>query len=234
MTASQIIDACGYDTRDPSVASYLFLMRKDGIIKGEYVKNPNYGKVRGAKLQVYAYSIVERGEQIEGVEAHTTQPLILTPEQIRTFTECGIAPGGADELVRQHDPANLEAGSENLQIANCATCDKLNGLGAELGMLLQAGPAHPLQQVFDLAIHHLTQGKGERHGGSSVGFMEQQWVALADDYGVGGLYFQANKKLREAQKKTGETRQRELVGALNYLAMGILYEWIKGAANVTE
>jgi len=110
-----------------------------------------------------------------------------------------------------HDPDDPPA-----NWLDAATTDDLQRLGVQ--------PSHPLQQVFDLAIHQLTKGKGERHGGEAKPFLDQQWVSLADDYGVGGLFFQANKKLREAQGKDGEARQRELLGALNYLAMGVLYE----------
>ena len=87
--------------------------------------------------------------------------------------------------------------------------------------------AHPLRAIYGAAIDQLTHGKGERHGGDATPFLQQPWIDLADTYGVGFLYGQSAKKAREAMGKEGEARERELLGALNYLAMGILYEQIR-------
>jgi hypothetical protein len=89
---------------------------------------------------------------------------------------------------------------------------------------MQSDDSHPLDLVFGLAIQQLTKGKGVRHGGDTTPFMDQRWLQLSKNYGSAGLFFQADKKLQEAQQKTGEDRRRELLGALNYLAMGILFE----------
>jgi hypothetical protein len=83
---------------------------------------------------------------------------------------------------------------------------------------------HPLETVFAQAIHQVTGGKGVRHGGDSTPFMDQPWLKLANTYGPGFLYGQSAKKAGEAMGKTGEQRKRELLGAMVYLAMGILFE----------
>jgi hypothetical protein len=84
---------------------------------------------------------------------------------------------------------------------------------------------HPLQAVFDSAIQQATKGKGERHGGDSVPFMEQPWVHYAKMHGRGFLTGQAAKKLEEAAStRTGEAFKQEALGAIVYMAMAILHE----------
>jgi hypothetical protein len=84
---------------------------------------------------------------------------------------------------------------------------------------------HPLQAVFDSAIEQATKGKGERHGGDSIPFMEQPWVHYAKMHGRGFLTGQAAKKLEEAAStRTGEAFKQEALGAIVYMAMAILHE----------
>lgn len=83
---------------------------------------------------------------------------------------------------------------------------------------------HPLQDVFDQCVAQATEGKGNERHGNGKPFLEQPWVDIADTYGTGFLYGQAAKKLREAMQMTGEARERELYGAINYVAMGLLHE----------
>ena len=83
--------------------------------------------------------------------------------------------------------------------------------------------SHPLELAFRLAVEQATKGKGERHGGDSVPFYDQQWTTLADCHGVGFLTGQAAKKLNEAAQKTDEEAwEREVLGALVYAGMAIL------------
>lgn len=87
--------------------------------------------------------------------------------------------------------------------------------------------SHPLQGVFDDCIDQAASGKGEERHGHGKPFMKQPWVELGDTYGTGFLFGQAAKKLSEAQSlPTPEARRRERIGAINYIAMGILYERI--------
>lgn len=93
--------------------------------------------------------------------------------------------------------------------------------------------SHPLQGVFDDCLDQVSSGKGEERHGHGKPFMKQPWVELGDTYGTGFLFGQAAKKLSEAQSlPTPEARRRERIGAINYIAMGILHERIN--ANPAE
>lgn len=89
-------------------------------------------------------------------------------------------------------------------------------------------PAHPLELIFNDAVNQATKGKGERHGGESIPFYDQQWVRLADTHGNGFLTGQAAKKLTEAVEsgnieKDPEAFEREVLGAMVYLGMSLLH-----------
>lgn len=89
-------------------------------------------------------------------------------------------------------------------------------------------PKHPLQLVLDDALHQVTKGKGERHGGEATPFYEQQWVGLANVHGNGFLTGQAAKKITEAvqsgnREANPEAWEREVLGAIVYLGMAILH-----------
>jgi hypothetical protein len=82
---------------------------------------------------------------------------------------------------------------------------------------------HPLQSVFDAVIDQVANGKGaERHGGETP-FLAQPWVHYAEQHGVGFLTGQAAKKLDESNRLSGEAIERELLGAIAYAAMALLY-----------
>jgi len=74
-------------------------------------------------------------------------------------------------------------------------------------------------------------GKGEERHGHGTPFMEQPWHQIADRQGLGFLVGQAEKKIGEAtamiQHNPGrdgvEFWQKEIRGAMNYLAMAMLY-----------
>lgn len=84
--------------------------------------------------------------------------------------------------------------------------------------------SHPLSNVFDAALSQVTDGKGAERHGQGADFMTQPWVDLARTHGIGFLTGQAAKKLREAQGfDTQEAWEREMLGAINYAAMAILY-----------
>lgn len=88
----------------------------------------------------------------------------------------------------------------------------------------QEKQTHPLQKAFDAAIHQATQGKGVRHGGGATPFMDQRWHQIAKSTGIGGLGFQACKKLQEAfEKEDQESFERELLGAIVYAGAAYLY-----------
>ena len=83
---------------------------------------------------------------------------------------------------------------------------------------------HPLFPVFAAALHQVTDGKGTRHGGDEIPFMEQPWVHYAKLHGRGFLTGQAAKKLEEAAStREGESYEHELLGAIVYTAMAVLH-----------
>ncbi len=90
---------------------------------------------------------------------------------------------------------------------------------------------HPLQDIFDQCIEQAVSGKGEERHGHGADFMEQPWRQIADRQGLGFLMGQAEKKVGEAsaflQKNPGrdgvEFWQKEIRGAINYLAMAMLF-----------
>jgi hypothetical protein len=91
-------------------------------------------------------------------------------------------------------------------------------------MPAKAPEAHPLTEAFEAAVNQTTHGKGERHGGEATPFWEQEWYAIAQDTGVGGLMFQGIKKAKEACRKPNQAAfETELLGSLVYLGMAYLY-----------
>lgn len=83
---------------------------------------------------------------------------------------------------------------------------------------------HPLALAFAAAIEQATKGKGERHGGDSIPFYDQQWVTLARCHGVGFLTGQAAKKANEAAQKSDPADwEREVLGTLVYAGMAVLF-----------
>lgn len=84
---------------------------------------------------------------------------------------------------------------------------------------------HPLYPVLMKAIDQATSGKGQRHGGAKVDFMDQPWCHYAKMHGRGFLTGQAAKKLEEAAStRTGEAYEVEVLGAIVYMAMSLIYE----------
>lgn len=87
---------------------------------------------------------------------------------------------------------------------------------------------HPLYAVLLDVMQQVMYGKGERHGGASVPFLEQQWVAAAKIHGIGFLTGQSQKKLVEAMMSKNMITdpaafERELLGAIAYLGMAVIH-----------
>lgn len=87
---------------------------------------------------------------------------------------------------------------------------------------------HPLRGIFDEVLQQVEHGKGARHGGTTKPFWAQTWAMVAQTHGVGFLTGQAQKKLMEAMLSGNrvahsEAFERELLGAIAYLGMAILY-----------
>lgn len=84
---------------------------------------------------------------------------------------------------------------------------------------------HPLYGIFIKAIEQAIRGKGERHGGGTIPFMEQPWTHKAKTHGRGFLTGQASKKIDEAaETRQGLAFETEVLGAINYAAMSIIFE----------
>lgn len=84
---------------------------------------------------------------------------------------------------------------------------------------------HPLYPVLMSAIAQAMHGKGQRHGGASVPFLEQPIFHYAKMHGRGFLTGQAAKKLEEAAStRHGEAFETEVLGAIVYAAAAILRE----------
>lgn len=91
--------------------------------------------------------------------------------------------------------------------------------------LPQRAEDHPLYKPLMAAIHQAMFGKGERHGGASVPFLDQPIFHYARMHGRGFLTGQAAKKLEEAaSKRHGEPFVQEVLGAIVYAAAALLRE----------
>lgn len=88
--------------------------------------------------------------------------------------------------------------------------------------------SHMLDEVFAAALEQVTSGKGEERHGNGQGFIDQPWRRIADTHGTGFLTGQAAKKLEEAQRFSEHERwEREMLGAMVYIAMAILHTRLK-------
>jgi len=93
-----------------------------------------------------------------------------------------------------------------------------------------AEECHPLYAPLMCAIEQAMRGKGERHGGATVPFLDQPIFHYAKMHGRGFLTGQAAKKLEEAAStRTGEAFRMEVLGAIVYAAAALIHE--KGKSN---
>lgn len=81
--------------------------------------------------------------------------------------------------------------------------------------------AHPLEIVFRKVVDQVKNGKGKRHGGTTIPFMDQKWNRISKgSSGVGGLAYQVIKKTEESlDKPSFEEFEREILGAIAYAGM---------------
>lgn len=85
--------------------------------------------------------------------------------------------------------------------------------------------SHPLYLPLMDAIQQAMYGKGERHGGATVPFLEQPIFHYAKMHGRGFLTGQAAKKLEEAaHQREGQKFVDEVLGAIVYAAAAIIRE----------
>lgn len=75
-----------------------------------------------------------------------------------------------------------------------------------------------LRAVLDLAYAQAAHGKGRERHANGLPFTDQPIFAIADMVGDGFLSGQAIKKIQEAQRMDSAAAQREILGAIVYLA----------------
>lgn len=140
------------------------------------------------------------------------------------------AAGQRDQAIRERDEARAAA-AEAVRALRDAVDSAPELTGSQIDIA-----AHPLYPILISAIQQAMYGKGERHGGCSTSFLDQPWRDLAQAHGRGGLTFQAEKKIREAASRglTGEPFEREVLGAVVYIGMAILWDRESLAAAPSE
>lgn len=122
---------------------------------------------------------------------------------------------------RSKTGATLDTGvTDRINFAVCRA-----GQDLEVSLLeMETIVTHPLFVPLLSAIQQAAFGKGERHGGAAKPFLEQPWHLLAEQHGVGFLTGQAAKKVGEAAAgKTGADWDREVLGAVVYLGMSLIF-----------
>ncbi len=84
----------------------------------------------------------------------------------------------------------------------------------------------PLAEVLGRALQQADSGKGAERHGRGLPFMDQPMIQIGKWTGPGGPAFQAIKKTQEALGMVGRgeraAAERELLGAINYLAGAVL------------
>ena len=92
---------------------------------------------------------------------------------------------------------------------------------------------HPLFPVFCAAIEQAMNGKGKRHGGASVPFLDQPLFHYAKMHGRGFLTGQAAKKLEEAAStRHGDAFEVEVLGSMVYSGSAILNERTRQSVSI--
>lgn len=87
---------------------------------------------------------------------------------------------------------------------------------------------HLLRRVLDLALEQASAGKGKERHATDNPFDQQPMMEIGRMVGHGFCLGQAIKKAQEASRMQPDAAQRELLGAINYLAGAyLLLEEIK-------
>jgi hypothetical protein len=160
---------------------------------------------------------------VVGIETGGTYPVQCNTydKYARSYTE-----GGVFDIEEPYDKRNLVKLLEVEVDANAAAAETLQTLGWTWdGQCWVESEAHPLKAIFEAAINQATHGKGQRHGGATVPFLDQPIFHYAKMHGRGFLTGQAAKKLEEAAStRSGTAFETEVLGALVYAAAAIIFE----------
>ena len=84
-----------------------------------------------------------------------------------------------------------------------------------------------LRTVLDNALLQAACGKGAERHANALPFERQPMQTIADQHGIGFILGQAAKKMVEARGMLGrgesDAAERELLGAINYLAGAVIF-----------
>mgnify|MGYP005857087689 CR=1 FL=1 len=81
-----------------------------------------------------------------------------------------------------------------------------------------------LRSVLCDAYEQAASGKGKERHGNGLPFEQQPMQTISGLLDSDrGMYFQAIKKIQEASRMDGEARDRELLGAINYVCGVIVF-----------
>lgn len=122
----------------------------------------------------------------------------------------------------------------------CRSCANYShfdgGKPLPIQMIEKEGPeSHPLYSHLLAAIEQAMYGKGERHGGATVPFLEQPIFHYAKMHGRGFLTGQAAKKLEEAAStRSGEAFRQEVLGAIVYAGAALIWESLQQPKGTTQ
>ena len=81
-----------------------------------------------------------------------------------------------------------------------------------------------LQSVLDAAFKQASQGKGKERHATDNGFEDQPIMQIQDLVGKGFSLGQAIKKIQESQRMDTAAAERELLGAIVYIAAAIIHQ----------
>ena len=81
----------------------------------------------------------------------------------------------------------------------------------------------PLKAVLSLAYTQAMNGKGKERHAEDKPFDAQIWSIITKTVGLGFPLGQSMKKWNEAQRMAKDAAIRELLGAINYIAMAVIY-----------
>jgi hypothetical protein len=81
----------------------------------------------------------------------------------------------------------------------------------------------PLFQVLNDALNQAQVGKGHERHADGQPFTDQPVLTITRAVGLGFPLGQAMKKIQECQRMDTDAAQRELLGAINYLAAAVLF-----------
>lgn len=82
-----------------------------------------------------------------------------------------------------------------------------------------------LTKILSEVVDQITHGKGQERHGSGIPFQDQPWKHILDNVGDGFSTGQALKKIFELKSLTSlPAYKREVLGAIAYLCMSLMYK----------